>query len=72
MAMFYARFLFLDCGDAPAARKVYARALEKWPGLLSLWEGALHFEEHCPGEGRTGDQLIYRDRVQHQYLRPID
>ena len=55
--MFYARFLFLDCGDAPAARTVYTRALEKWPSLRSLWDGALHFEEHCLADGRTGSRV---------------
>jgi len=61
-AMFYAQFLFLDCNDAAAARKVYDKALRKWPSLRYLWEGALHFEEHCLEEGRTGGSQSYHQK----------
>jgi hypothetical protein len=65
--LFYAQFLFLDCNDAAAARKVYSRALEKWPSLMYLWEGALHFEEHCLEEGRTGGFQSY-PRLLHLWV----
>ena len=58
LAMFYAHFLHLDCEDATAARGIYDRALQRWAGLRYLWEGAIHFEEHCLGPQRTGARAI--------------
>ena len=41
----YAHFLMQAYKDVNAARSLYASALQKAPGSLSLWEGAIHLEE---------------------------
>ena len=58
LAMFYAHFLHLDCEDAAGARGIYERALQRWAGLRYLWEGAIHFEEHCLGPQRAGARAV--------------
>ena len=53
-AVFYAEFLVVHCKDASAARQIYDRALRRWKGLLYLWEGAIHLEEHLLEADREG------------------
>ncbi|EFJ41464.1 hypothetical protein VOLCADRAFT_107666 [Volvox carteri f. nagariensis] len=49
LAIHYAHFLRRNTGDLAAARKVLDDALQQCPGVRSLWEAAIHFEELVGG-----------------------
>ncbi|KAK9805742.1 hypothetical protein WJX73_004772 [Symbiochloris irregularis] len=58
----YAAFLLAAFKDATAARELLNSALASHPGLLRLWEGAIHFEDSVAAPDRA-------ERVMSLYKR---
>ncbi|EIE26590.1 hypothetical protein COCSUDRAFT_59113 [Coccomyxa subellipsoidea C-169] len=55
----HAHFLMQSYKDIDAARAAFAAALQKAPGSITLWEGAIHLEESvdAPGEEKARKAL---------------
>ncbi len=49
----HAHFLMQSYKDIDAARAAFAAALQKAPGSITLWEGAIHLEESVDAPVRT-------------------
>ncbi|KAG2435879.1 hypothetical protein HXX76_007074 [Chlamydomonas incerta] len=63
LAIHLAHFLRRHSGDLAEARKVLDEALEQCPGVRSLWEAAVHFEELAGGPEAVARALDLYDRA---------
>ncbi|GIL55195.1 hypothetical protein Vafri_10769 [Volvox africanus] len=62
LAIHYAHFLRRNTGNLAGARKVLDDALQQCPGVRSLWEAAVHFEELVSGPEAVARALDLYDR----------